>query len=85
LSVAADVNAVPPAGIAGVGVMDDAKPIAGSAALGIGALAIGTVKYQTQHRLLLQMRESDKAVVLGFAEALATARAVVGEAAAKSA
>jgi methylene-tetrahydromethanopterin dehydrogenase len=85
LSVAADVNAVPPAGIAGVGVMDDAKPIAGSAALGIGALAIGNVKYQTQHRLLLQMRESDKAVVLGFAEALATARAVVGEAAAKSA
>jgi methylene-tetrahydromethanopterin dehydrogenase len=85
LSVAADVNAVPPAGIAGVGVMDDAKPIAGSAALGIGALAIGNVKYQTQHRLLLQMRESDKAVVLGFADALATARAVVGEAAAKSA
>jgi methylene-tetrahydromethanopterin dehydrogenase len=82
LLVAADVNAVPPAGIAGVGVMDDAKPIAGGAALGIGALAIGNVKYQTQHRLLVQMRESEKAVVLGFAEALATARAVVGEAAA---
>ena len=84
LAVAADVNAVPPAGIAGVGVMDNAKPIAGSAALGIGALAIGNVKYQTQHRLLVQMRESEKAVVLGFAEALATARAVVAEAAAKT-
>ena len=82
LSVAADINAVPPAGIAGVGVMDNAKPIAGSAALGIGALAIGNVKYQTQHRLLVRMRESEKAVVLGFAEALATARAVVAEAAA---
>jgi methylene-tetrahydromethanopterin dehydrogenase len=84
LAVAADVNAVPPAGIAGVGVMDSAKPIAGGAALGIGALAIGNVKYQTQHRLLVQMRESEKAVVLGFAEALATARAVVAEAAAKT-
>jgi methylene-tetrahydromethanopterin dehydrogenase len=80
LLVAADVNAVPPAGIAGVGVMDDAKPIAGTAALGIGALAIGNVKYQTQHRLLVQMRGAEKAVVLGFAEALATARAVVAEA-----
>jgi methylene-tetrahydromethanopterin dehydrogenase len=84
LLVAADVNAVPPAGIAGVGVMDNAKPIAGGAVLGIGALAIGNVKYQTQHRLLVQMREGEKAVVLGFAEALTTARAVVAESASKS-
>lgn len=79
LKVAADVNAVPPAGIAGLGVMDDAKPLAGSGALGIGALAIGNVKYQTQHRLLVQMRETDKAVALGVAEALAMARAVLAE------
>jgi methylene-tetrahydromethanopterin dehydrogenase len=84
LLVAADVNAVPPAGIAGVGVMDNAKPIAGGAVLGIGALAIGNIKYQTQHRLLVQMREGEKAVVLGFAEALTTARAVVAESASKS-
>jgi methylene-tetrahydromethanopterin dehydrogenase len=83
LLVAADVNAVPPAGIAGVGVMDDGKPIAGGAAVGIGALAIGNIKYQTQHRLLVQMRAGDKPVVLGFAEALTTARAVLAEAAAK--
>ena len=56
LKVAADVNAVPPEGIAGVGVMDDAKPLAGTAAVGIGALAVGNVKYQTQHRLLVRMR-----------------------------
>ena len=80
LLVAADLNAVPPEGIAGVGVMDNAKPIAGTKALGIGALAVGNVKYQTQHRLLVQMREAEKAVVLGFAEALTTARAVVAEA-----
>jgi methylene-tetrahydromethanopterin dehydrogenase len=80
LLVAADLNAVPPEGIAGVGVMDNAKPIAGTKALGIGALMVGNVKYQTQHRLLVQMREAEKAVVLGFAEALTTARAVVAEA-----
>jgi methylene-tetrahydromethanopterin dehydrogenase len=82
LKVVADVNAVPPAGIAGVGVMDDAAPLAGSAAVGIGALAIGNVKYQTQHRLLVQMRESDKALQLGLGEAFATARAYLAETAA---
>lgn len=66
LKVAADVNAVPPEGIAGVGVMDDAKPLAGTQAVGIGALAVGNVKYQTQHRLLVQMCEAEKAQVLSF-------------------
>jgi methylene-tetrahydromethanopterin dehydrogenase len=80
LKVAADVNAVPPAGIAGLGVMDDAEPLAGSSAVGIGALAIGNVKYQTQQRLLVQMRNAEKAVALGVAEALAMARAVLAEA-----
>ena len=83
LLVAADVNAVPPEGVAGVGVMDDAKPIAGTAAVGIGALAIGNVKYQTQHRLLVQMRDKPKSV-LGFAEAFATARAFLAEAPAQA-
>jgi methylene-tetrahydromethanopterin dehydrogenase len=81
LEVAADVNAVPPEGIAGIGVMDDAKPLAGTQARGIGALAIGNVKYQTQHRLLLRMREAEKPVSLGFAEAFEMARAVLAEAA----
>jgi methylene-tetrahydromethanopterin dehydrogenase len=84
LKVAADVNAVPPEGIAGVGVMDDARPLAGTQALAIGALAVGNVKYQTQHRLLVQMCEADKAQVLGFAEAFAVARAFLAEQAAKS-
>jgi len=83
LKVAADVNAVPPEGIAGVGVMDDAKPLAGTAAVGIGALAIGNVKYQTQHRLLVQMCEAPKAVSLSFTEAFATARAFLVEKAAE--
>ncbi len=79
LKVAADVNAVPPAGIAGLGVMDDAKPLAGSNAVGIGALAIGNIKYQTQQRLLVQMRGAETAQTLGVAEALAMARAVLAE------
>ena len=79
LKVAADVNAVPPEGIAGVGVMFDAQPLAGTAAVGIGALAVGNVKYQTQQRLLVQMREAAKAVVLSFPEAFATARQFLAE------
>lgn len=77
LKVAADLNAVPPEGICGLGAMDDAKALAGTKALGIGALTVGNVKYQTQQRLLLQMREA--AVTLGFAEAFATAQAVLAE------
>jgi methylene-tetrahydromethanopterin dehydrogenase len=80
LKVAADVNAVPPEGVAGVGVMDDAKPLAGTGAVGIGALAIGNVKYQTQHRLLVQMRGAEKGpVTLSFTEAFAVARAFLAE------
>jgi methylene-tetrahydromethanopterin dehydrogenase len=79
LRVAVDINAVPPAGIAGIGAQDDAKPLAGTSAVGIGALAVGNVKYQVQHRLLERMRESERPVAFGFAEAFATAREVVAE------
>jgi methylene-tetrahydromethanopterin dehydrogenase len=82
LVIAADVNAVPPEGIAGVNVMDDGKPLAGAArpdAIGIGALAIGNVKYQVEHRLFTRMRTAGKAAYLGFAEAFDEARAVVAE------
>jgi methylene-tetrahydromethanopterin dehydrogenase len=77
LKVAADINAVPPAGIAGVGATDDAKPLAGTGAVAIGALAIGNVKYQTQHRLLERMAQGGGAQHIGFAEAHAMARELV--------
>ncbi len=80
LLVAADVNAVPPEGIAGLGVMDDGKPLAGTGAVGIGALAIGNVKYQVQHRLLQRMREATKPVSFGFDAAFEVAREVMAEA-----
>jgi methylene-tetrahydromethanopterin dehydrogenase len=85
LRVAADLNAVPPEGIAGLGAMDDAKPLPGTQALGIGALAVGNIKYQTQQRLLLQMREAQQPVTLGFAEAYAMAQTVLAQSAGKGA
>jgi len=70
LLVAADVNAVPPEGIAGVGVHDDGQPLAGTrAAVAIGALAVGAVKYEVQHRLLLRMRQAQTPLSLSFPEA----------------
>lgn len=79
LLVAADVNAVPPSGVAGLGVQDDGAELAGSnsGATGIGALAVGNIKYQTQRALLETMRESDKPVYLGFEQAFAQARSLV--------
>lgn len=76
LKVAADVNAVPPAGIAGVDAFADGAPVAGSqsGAVGIGALAIGNIKYQAQNRLLKQMIEIDKPVYLHFEHAFEVAR-----------
>ena len=77
LRVAVDINAVPPAGIAGVGAMDDGKPLAGTSAVAIGALAVGNVKYQVQHALLTRMREAERPVVFGFAEAFELAQEVL--------
>lgn len=77
LLVAADVNAVPPAGIAGIGVMDDgvALTAAGSGkAVGIGALAIGNIKYQCERQLFESMRTGDRAVYLDFRHAFDKAR-----------
>ncbi|MBX6420120.1 MAG: methylenetetrahydromethanopterin dehydrogenase [Sinobacteraceae bacterium] len=76
LLVAADVNAVPPEGIESVAVKDDARPLGlpGSAAVGIGALAIGNVKYKTEQALLRQLRETEQPRYFGFVECLEEAR-----------
>ncbi len=81
LKVAADVNAVPPSGIHGLGVMDDGSSIEDcqSGAVGIGALAIGNVKYQTQHRLLQLMRETEEPVYFHFEHAFEVARQCAAE------
>ncbi len=80
LKVAADVNAVPPSGIYGLDVMGACEPIEGSKnAFGIGALAIGNVKYQTQHRLLQEMHDRDDPIFLHFERAFEVAREIVQE------
>ncbi len=80
LLVAADVNAVPPSGIEGIDAMDDGKPLQASSgkAVGIGALAIGNIKYQTQRSLLETMLKADKALYLDLRDAFAEARKHAG-------
>jgi methylene-tetrahydromethanopterin dehydrogenase len=76
LKVAADVNAVPPAGIEGVDANDFAKPIAGSSsgAVALGALAIGDIKYKVHTSLCRQMIETDSPVYLDIHQVFDAAR-----------
>jgi methylene-tetrahydromethanopterin dehydrogenase len=55
LKIVADVNAVAPSGVQGVDVSHDGIQVTGTDIYGIGALAIGQLKYATQHQLLKQM------------------------------
>jgi len=79
LLVAADVNAVPPAGIEGVAAMDDGAVLEASTAVGIGAMAVGSIKYQVQQRLLQSMLNDEGPRYLAVREALEVARQIVGE------
>jgi methylene-tetrahydromethanopterin dehydrogenase len=72
----ADVNAVPPAGVEGLDAKADGAALDGGA-VGLGALAIGGVKYRTEFGLLRRMIESDKPLVLDFRDAFALARDIV--------
>jgi methylene-tetrahydromethanopterin dehydrogenase len=78
LLVVTDVNAVPPAGVEGVGVNDNAKPLAGTKALAIGALAVGNIKYKTEAGLFDQMIKSNKPIYLDFRDAYALAQKLAG-------
>jgi methylene-tetrahydromethanopterin dehydrogenase len=76
LKVAADANAIPPAGIEGLAAKADGVAI-GQAAVGIGALAIGNVKFRLQRKLLRRLYEGAKAEFIDFREAFALARELV--------
>ena len=78
LRVVTDVNAVPPSGVEGIDVNDDATPIKGIEAVGIGALAVGNVKYRTEAGLFERMIEADKPVYLDFREAYDLAQKLAG-------
>ncbi|MGA1858065.1 NAD(P)-dependent methylenetetrahydromethanopterin dehydrogenase [Azospirillum sp. 11R-A] len=80
LRVAADINAVPPAGVDGVGVQDDGVSLpAQPNAVGIGALAIGNVKFKVQHNLLERMQTGGTAVAFDFQDAMDAARTIAGK------
>jgi len=74
LEVALDVNAVPPAGIEGIGAFDDGKALDGAGGVGVGALAVGNVKFKTEHDLLAAMRDAEPRRRIGIEEAFAKAR-----------
>jgi hypothetical protein len=80
LLVAADANAVPPSGIEGIGAKDLGLPIetAGGVVRGLGALAIGDVKYKVHTGLLAAMHEASEPLFLAHEEAFALARRLVG-------
>jgi methylene-tetrahydromethanopterin dehydrogenase len=74
LLIAADVNAVPPAGVGGLDAQNRGEPIAGTTVRGIGAFAIGNVKYQTESGLFKRMVEAKEALALDFRDAFRLAR-----------
>ena len=76
LKIVADVNAVAPNGVQGVDAGHDGVIIAGTQIYGIGAMAIGQLKYATQHQLLKQMLplDQDKPNYLEFMAAFNLAR-----------
>ncbi|MFU0506747.1 NAD(P)-dependent methylenetetrahydromethanopterin dehydrogenase [Pseudaminobacter sp. NGMCC 1.201702] len=76
LLVAADVNAVPPAGIEGLAVNADSAALEGMNGVGIGALAIGNVKYKTEFGLFQKMIGSKKPVAFDFQDAFSLAREI---------
>ena len=78
LKVVADVNAVPPAGVDGVGIMDDGAELDGTSAVGIGAMAVGNIKYQVETAMFRLMIEADEPAYLDFSDAFKDARARVG-------
>jgi methylene-tetrahydromethanopterin dehydrogenase len=76
LLIVADVNAVPPPGIEGLAVKANGEELGG--ALGIGALAIGGIKYKTEFGLFQKMIAAPKPVQFDFRDAFALARELHG-------
>ena len=76
LQVAADVNAVPPLGIEGVGVHDMGVELESTPqkALGLGALAIGDIKYKVHFRMFEMMKQTDTPLYLDHERAFEVAR-----------
>ena len=77
VKVLADVNAVPPAGLEGVGLKDDDVQRE-CGAYSIGPLTSGDIKVKTQYKMFEKMCTTDKPLYLNFDEALKTSREILG-------
>ena len=78
LRLVLDVNAVPPLGIAGLRLFDLGVRLASNPeVLGVGALAIGNVKYQCQQRMLRNLATNERAEVYDFLRAYEIAQQIV--------
>jgi methylene-tetrahydromethanopterin dehydrogenase len=71
-----DVNAVPPPGIEGLEAKANGDALGPNGAVGIGALAIGNVKYKTEFGLFKTMVEATKVVRFDFRDAFTLAREI---------
>jgi len=76
LHIAADVNAVPPLGIEGVDVFDMGKELSDTPqnTWGLGALAIGDVKYKVHFTMFEMMKKTDEPLYLDHEKAFEVAR-----------
>jgi len=81
LRVAADVNAVPPLGIEGVGVHDMGIELSNTPqkAVGLGALAIGDVKYKVHFMMFEMMKNTDTPLYLDHERAFDVAREIAAK------
>jgi methylene-tetrahydromethanopterin dehydrogenase len=74
LLIAADVNAVPPPGVEGLGIQANGNPLTPNGAVGLGPLAIGNIKYKTEFGLFQKMIAATKPVQFDFRDAFVLAR-----------
>jgi methylene-tetrahydromethanopterin dehydrogenase len=78
LLVAADANAVPPAGLEGLDAFAKGSALTSHGALGIGPLAMGDIKYKTESGLFGQMIAATAPLELGVHDAYVLARRISG-------
>jgi methylene-tetrahydromethanopterin dehydrogenase len=79
LVVVADVNAVPPSGVAGLDMAADGVELGPGGVLGIGPLTIGNIKYKTESGLFQRLMTATKPVRFDFRDAFELARELTRE------
>ncbi|MEM0049357.1 MAG: NAD(P)-dependent methylenetetrahydromethanopterin dehydrogenase [Candidatus Bathyarchaeia archaeon] len=76
VKVIADVNAVPPLGVEGIKLDDDAREIV-PGVYAIGALTIGRLKYRLEQEILREARRAEKPSIFEYNYALQLARKIL--------